>query len=398
MNAPLFVLFQGGALEADMGILPASLLYVVLVLLPLCCLLYLIYFLLTLPLRRNERARLLLDLMELGLKQGRSPENTLVAVAASHDRSLGVRFHLLAAYLEQGLRLSEALKRVPYLLPPQIRDMLATGERIGDVAKVLPACRHFILDGVSRVRSAVNYLVILVFVVTPFSLFVPIVLRLKVFPKFREVFAGMAEGAPMPPFSRLVFGEGHILTLIQLVLLCLLWLGLLAYLAGPRFRAWLRPFMPGLSDWLVCRLPWRWKRLQGDFSAMLAILLDAEVPELEAVALAAEATGNEVMVRRSARVAKLLREGTKLPQAIAAMDDAGELRWRLANALHRRSGFQRALAGWHEALDAKAFQLEQSAAQVTTTCLVLVNGVIVASIVIAVFLVLIEITNQAALW
>ena len=35
--------------------------------------LYLGYFLLTLPMRRNERARLLLDLLELGLKEGRTP-------------------------------------------------------------------------------------------------------------------------------------------------------------------------------------------------------------------------------------------------------------------------------------------------------------------------------------
>ena len=42
---------------------------------------------------------------------------------------------------------------------------------------------------------------------------------------------------------------------------------------------------------MLCRLPWRRKRFQRDFSAMLAVLLDAEVPETEAVGLAAEATG-----------------------------------------------------------------------------------------------------------
>ena len=74
------------------------------------------------------------------------------------------------------------------------------------------------------------------------------------------------------------------------------------------------------------------------------------------------------------------------------------MQWRLSNALRRGSGFVRALTGWHEALDAKAFQLEQAAAQLTTTVLVLINGVIVASILIAVFLVLISIINQTSLW
>jgi type II secretory pathway component PulF len=140
------------------------------------------------------------------------------------------------------------------------------------------------------------------------------------------------------------------------------------------------------------------KRLQRDFSAMLAVLLDAEVPETEAVALAAECTGNAVFRQRAARTSRLLAEGTKLPEAIRAMDGAGELRWRLANAMQRHGGFLRALTGWHEALDAKAFQLEQSAAQVTTTLLVLVNGFIVASLVIAIFLALIQILNGCVLW
>jgi hypothetical protein len=42
--------------------------------------------------------------------------------------------------------------------------------------------------------------------------------------------------------------------------------------------------------------------------------------------------------------------------------------------------------------------LEQAAAQVTTTVLVLINGLIVASFMIAVFLALIALINTAALW
>ena len=58
----------------------------------------------------------------------------------------------------------------------------------------------------------------------------------------------------------------------------------------------------------------------------------------------------------------------------------------------------RALTGWHEALDAKAFQLEQAAAQLTTTILVLTNGVIVASVLVGVFLVFISLINQGCIW
>ena len=185
---------------------------------------------------------------------------------------------------------------------------------------------------------------------------------------------------------------------MQLCLVGFVWLAMLAYVGGPRVHGWVHRLLPDFQDWLLARLPWRRKRLQRDFSAMLAVLLDAEVPEAEAVVLAAHSTANLAFINRARKVRSRLQAGVKLPEAVGAVDDSGELQWRLSNALRRGSGFVRALTGWHEALDAKAFQLEQAAAQLTTTFLVLINGVIVASIMIAVFLVIIFIINQTSLW
>src|SRR6266567_3377331 len=72
---------------------------------PLVLLFYGVYFLVSLPLRRQERARLFLDILETGIKQGSSVENTLIAASQSRDSALGVRFHLFASYLEMGLGL-----------------------------------------------------------------------------------------------------------------------------------------------------------------------------------------------------------------------------------------------------------------------------------------------------
>lgn len=376
-------------------------LYVLLGLLPALGALYVIYFLLTLPLRRNERARLFLDLLELGLRSGRAPETAITDAAASHDKSLGARFHLLAAYLEQGLRLDQALDGVPRLLPPQIRAMLKIGERIGDLARILPACRLSLHGGVSHVRGALNYLLVLSFLATPFTLVVPLVLEIKILPSFKAIFAGMFEGAALPPFTRIVLATSSTFMAVQWAILVLVWLVTLSYLGGPRLRAWLARVLPGgavLADWFLSVLPWRRKRLQRDFSAMLAALLEAGVPEVEAVRFAGESTANKVFCRRSERVAALLAQGVKLPEAARAFDNSGELQWRLANALRGAGGFVKALSGWHEALDAKAFQLEQTAAQITTTCFVLLNGFVVACFVVGLFLPLIQLMNRAALW
>ena len=53
----------------------------------------LVHFLFSLPLRRAERARLFLDLIETGINRGQPIEEMIVSVSHSRERSVGVRFH-----------------------------------------------------------------------------------------------------------------------------------------------------------------------------------------------------------------------------------------------------------------------------------------------------------------
>lgn len=353
--------------------------------------LYLIHWLLTAPMRRAERARLFLDLVAIALERGQPVEEAIISAAQSRDRMLSVRFHLLAAWLQKGLRFADAVAKVPRLLPPAIVAMLKAGQQIGDLKKALPACRQLLRDATSETRGAVNYLVVLTFVVTPLSLFVFAAMCVKVLPTMRAIAAGMQ--STTSPLLEFLFDHGMLILLTQATVMLLLWFVAFIYASGPRANTWM-PFL----DHVSFRLPWRRKRLNRDFSIMLAVLLDAGVPEAEAVALAADCTANRVFQRRANEVAARLKQGVKLTEAIAAMDDAGEFRWRLTNATHAKHGFRAALAGWHEALDAKAFQQEQAAAHGITTTLVVLNGVFVAVVVVSVFSFLVSIINAGLLW
>ena len=131
---------------------------------------------------------------------------------------------------------------------------------------------------------------------------------------------------------------------------------------------------------------------------MLAILLDAEVPEAEAVELAAESTANRGMEQRAEKALEDLSRGATLTEALSRIDEAGEFRWRLTNASHGQRGFVAALTGWHDALEAQAFQQEQTAAQLITTALVLLNGLVVGLIATGTFGALIAVIQQGVLW
>jgi type II secretory pathway component PulF len=352
------------------------------------------HFFLTLPMRRAERARLFLDMIESGLQQGRTPEETIVSIASSRDISMGMRFHIVAAWIEQNLPLFDALAKVPRFLPPQVTEILQAGRNIGDLRKVLPAARQLLRDAVSQTRSAINYLLIMTFVVTPASIWVIWVLDIFVFPKFREI-AHLDNANPFGNGSFATFFINHALELVllQLIVLAMIWCAAFIYAGGARMASW----FPVLHS-VYYRFPWRRKRMERDFSTMLAVLLDSGVPESDAVAIAADCTANRTFQQRAARVIKALNSGIALPQAIQLLDDSGEFGWRLTNAIHQRSGFTEALAGWNTWLDAKAFQQEQAAAHTITSGFVLWNGVVVAAIVLSVFGVLISIVNAGVLW
>jgi len=351
----------------------------------------LFHFLLSLPLRRAERARTILDLIETALQHGEPVEQSLISISQSREQSVGVRFHLFVAWLEKGLRLDEAVAKVPRLLPPAIAAMLQAGHRIGDLRKVLPACRQLLADAVSETRSALNYLVVITFVVSPATILIFSMTALLVFPKFKEIALGMGFGLPVG--LRLLIDYRLPFIWMQVLLQLAVWFTAFAYVMGPHVRSWL-PGYDQLNWWLS----WRRKRMQRDFSVMLATLLDAKMPEPDAVTLAASCTANSVFQERAARVAHHLKQGRSLTEAVEEMDDTGEFRWRLTNATHSRGGFLAALAGWHDALNAKSFQHEQAAAHVVSTSLVLINGLFVAAVVIGVFSFLISIVNAGTLW
>ena len=306
---------------------------------------YIVYFFLSLPLRRAERARVFLDLLQLGVEEGISAGQIITQTAAISDKTLGRRFQQLAREMSSGKNLGAALAAVPRLLPQQVVAMLAIGERLGDVRKVIPAARKLQDDALSQVRGALNYLLIITFAFTPVMIFLPIFCQIKVIPVFRAVFEDMLANGTLPAFTRFVLGSQMQFVGVQMGFLALVWAMALCYAGGPRLGRWLRGISPEVVDGIFWMMPWRRKRLQRDFSAMLAVLLDAGIAEEEAVTLAGQSTHNVMFEKRAGRVCDQLRAGVVLPEAIQSIDGAGELRWRLANALKRGSDYQSILAG-----------------------------------------------------
>jgi type II secretory pathway component PulF len=369
--------------------------YAVFILLPGGAFSVLIHYLLSLPMRRRDRALFFLDLTETVLQRGQPLEQAILAAAENHDRAIGVRFYMVAAHIEGGDRLGEALEKVPRFLPPQITAILRAGEKLGDLKRVLPACREVLRVASDTVRSTMHYMMAILLLFAPVACWIICVLSVLVIPKFKEVAAG--SGVPLWPLTRFVFANTFWLVAFEVVVFLALLSVAVIYIGGPGLVRWFQFRSVPVVDWITWRVPWKQKKLQRTFSAMLAVLLDGGVPEAEAVRLAGDSTANEICRRRARRVIAALKQGIKLDDAVRAFDDSGEFHWRLTNATHAHGGFLNALRGWHESLDAKAYQQEEAATHAVASGLVILNGVVVGLIATAMFGILIAILRAAEL-
>jgi len=353
----------------------------------------LLHFLLSMPIRRRDRARFFLDLLETALDRGESPERAILSAAASRDRVMGVRFYMLAAHIEDIPRLGWALEKVPTFLPPQVNAMLRAGEKLGDLKKILPACREVLRIAPDTIRATTHYMVAILLVFAPIAIWLIWLLSIMIIPRFKMMAAG--NSVSLWPITHFVFAlnDSYILIGFEALLFLALATVAVVYVGGPGFVRWFQFRNVPVVDWFAWMIPWKQKKLLRAFSAMLAVLLDGGVPEAEAVRLAGDSTANEICRRRASRVLAALEKGVKLDDAVRTFDDSGEFHWRLTNAVHGRRGFLAALHGWHEALDAKAFQQEEVATHFATSGMVILNGVVVALIATAMFGILMALLN-----
>jgi type II secretory pathway component PulF len=367
--------------------------YTALILLPGGAVSALLNYLLSLPMQRRDRALFFLDLLDTVLQRGQPIEPAIISAAENHDRAIGARFFIMAAHVEGGARLGEALAKEPRFLPPQINAILRAGEKLGDLKKVLPACREVLHIASDTARSTMHYMMAILLLFAPVAIWMICVVSILVIPKFKEVAAGT--GAQLWPLTTFVFDHTFWLVAYEAVLFCVLVAVAMVYIGGPGFVRWFQYRSVPVVDWITWHVPWKQKKLLRTFSAMLAVLLDGGVPEAEAVRLAGDSTANEICRRRARRVMAALEKGTRLDDAVRGFDDSGEFHWRLTNAIHARGGFLQALRGWHETLEAKAFQQEETATHAVTSGLVIVNGVLVGLIVTSMFGILIVVVKAA---
>ena len=337
-----------------------------------------------LPIERREQARFFLELLSLAEESGHSIEQTIIEFSKSGERPLGEQFDRVARHIESGLNLPEALAKVPGYLPAQVVATLKVGHETGGMNMTLPVAQENLREKNQNARGEWGYLV----AVMSIAVMIVGILMTYVIPKFKMIYADMLEpGEVMPEFTLVVLKISDTIknNAAALFILLFLLLGVWFYC---KKKGWLDTF------WLL--IPWRRKRLQRDYSRVLALLLDSGLPEEQAIELAAQSTSNRTIKKRARKVIAGLQSGLGLTEAIKLMDDSREFQWRLTNALQTEGNFVDALSGWHQSLSARADRQHQTFSTLMETTALLLLGIVVGSIMVGMFLPLINMMDKLA--
>ncbi|MFD2642083.1 type II secretion system F family protein [Pseudomonas japonica] len=306
----------------------------------------------------------------------------IIADGSRHPRML----HLLDALkrdISAGNSLAEALRKHPRYFDTLYCNLVAVGEASGRLDTLLDQLATYQEKRATlraRMRKAMIYPLLVLMV----GLGVSSLLLLQVVPQFEVLFAGM--GSELPAFTRMVIGladwlSAHVLALSLSLLLAAMGVRQ-AFRHNPLFHLWLLR--------LGHRLPVMGTLLRhaamARFARTLHTCFAAGIPLAEALLPVARACGDALYEQAIRRLRQDLGNGLALSTAMRAnplfpnlcvqMCGIGETSGTLDDMLNR-------IANHHEqAID----QLMENLASLLEPVIVLVLGLLVGSLVIAMYL------------
>ena len=296
----------------------------------------------------------------------------------------------LATSIEGGSTFSEALAQHPKVFNRLFVNMVKAGELGGVLEVVLKRLAEF-SEKAQKIKGKVKAALFYPVAVLIVAVGIMILLMTMVVPKFKEVFAGM--GFKLPWFTTFVMAISDMIchnivkTLIALAILVVLFLLFIKTKFGRRLwdktKLILPPVGPVISKVAISR-----------FCRTLGTLVTSGVPILQALTIVRETAGNVIISGAVAKVHESVKEGETItapleasrvfPPMVVSMVDVGEQTGALPEMLLKIA-------------DNYDEEVDNAVAAMTSLLepiMIVFLAVIVGSIVIAMFLPLIQmITN-----
>jgi type IV pilus assembly protein PilC len=298
----------------------------------------------------------------------------------------------LALSIEGGSTFSEGLAQHPKVFNRLYVNMVKAGE-LGGVLEVVLARLSEFMEKAQKIKGKVIAAMFYPCAVLVVAVTILIILMVKVVPQFKTVFEGMLEGAQLPAFTRLVLGiseavKDHIVyTAAGIAVVVVLFLLFIKTKFGrhafDKFKLKMPLIGPVVSKVAISR-----------FTRTLGTLVSSGVPILQALTIVKETAGNVIVGNAVGAVHESVKEGETItapleasgvfPPMVISMVDVGEQTGALPEMLLKIA-------------DNYDEEVDNAVAAMTSLLepiMIVFLAVIVGSIVIAMFLPLIDLMNR----
>jgi general secretion pathway protein F len=317
-------------------------------------------------------------------------EEALRTLALQIEQPLARRV-LLATHASvlEGYRLSDAMARQGRAYPPHYRAMIAAGEASGALPEILVRLAE-LLEREQQVRSKMLTTLIYPAALSVTAIVVIIALMTFVVPKVVDQFASM--GHTLPALTRAVIFVSNAMTQWGWLILLVCALG--GWIAA---RALRNPSLRLKFDAALLRLPMIGRLIRDLNAARLARTLSTMIasglPVIEGLALTARTINNRVLREAIERMALAIREGSSLsvsmrrtavfPPIVVNMAASGESSGKLDSMLASAADY----------LEREFNTFTSVALSLLEPIIIIVMGAIVAMIVLAILLPILQINT-----
>jgi len=298
----------------------------------------------------------------------------------------------LALSIEGGSTFSEGLAQHPKVFNRLFVNMVKAGE-LGGVLEVVLARLSEFMEKAQKIKGKVIAAMFYPCAVLVVATAILIVLMVFVVPKFKEVFAGMLDGAQLPAFTRLVLGiseaiKDHLIITIAVAIVVWICFMLIIRTKGGRrvfdkVKLKAPVFGPVVTKVAISR-----------FTRTLGTLVSSGVPILQALTIVRDTSGNVIIGSAVQAIHDSVKEGETItapleaskvfPPMVVSMVDVGEQTGALPEMLLKIA-------------DNYDEEVDNAVAAMTSLLepiMIVFLAVVVGSIVIAMFLPLIALMNN----
>jgi type IV pilus assembly protein PilC len=297
----------------------------------------------------------------------------------------------LSLAIEGGSTFSEALAQHPKVFNRLYVNMVKAGELGGVLEVVLNRLSEF-QEKAQKIKGKVVAAMFYPIAVMVVAVAIMGVLVVIVIPKFKEVFAGLGEGRPLPAFTRFVMGVSDavrnniIVTSISVAAVVIIFLLFIKTKFGryvwDKFKLKVPVIGPVVSKVAISR-----------FTRTLGTLVSSGVPILQALTIVRETAGNVIIANAVNAVHESVKEGETItapleasgvfPPMVISMVDVGEQTGALPEMMMKIA----------DNFDEEVDNAVAAMTSLLEPIMIVFLAVIVGSIVIAMFLPLIDLMN-----